>query len=92
MIKRNLDTAESRDFWEHVDRSAAEVDTWPCWKKGAPCAGFYCACGGECHPDLAIRERIRIVKLIDYHSIDANVNQRAVLNRLRDSLISDGVR
>ena len=32
-IKRNLDTQESRDFWAHVDKCAAEVATWPEWKR-----------------------------------------------------------
>ncbi len=32
-ILRNMSTAESRNFWETAERSAAEVETWPAWKR-----------------------------------------------------------
>lgn len=27
-LKRRIDTPESREFWEYVDKAAAEVDSW----------------------------------------------------------------
>ena len=33
MIQRNLSTEESRNFWETAERSAAEVEKWPDWKR-----------------------------------------------------------
>lgn len=32
-IRRNLSTPENRAFWEGVEKSAAEVATWPAWKR-----------------------------------------------------------
>lgn len=33
-LTRNMDTQESRDFWERLERSAAEFDKWaPSWLK-----------------------------------------------------------
>lgn len=32
-LVRNMDTPESRKFWEDVERTAAEVRTWPDWKR-----------------------------------------------------------
>lgn len=32
-ILRNMSTEESRNFWETAERSAAEVETWPAWKR-----------------------------------------------------------
>jgi hypothetical protein len=32
-IVRNLSTPESRAFWEGIERTAAEVQTWPPWKR-----------------------------------------------------------
>jgi hypothetical protein len=31
---RNMSTPETRRFWEHAERCAAKVATWPEWKKG----------------------------------------------------------
>lgn len=31
---RRLDTDEDRRFWQAVDEAAAEVRTWPAWKRG----------------------------------------------------------
>lgn len=33
-LKRNERDPESRDFWAFVDQTAAEVATWPRWKRG----------------------------------------------------------
>jgi len=33
-IKRNMDSEESREFWESVKKSAKEVESWPDWKRG----------------------------------------------------------
>lgn len=35
-IQRNTEDAESRRFWEFVDRVAEEVAKWPAWMKGGP--------------------------------------------------------
>ena len=32
-ILRNMDTPESRAFWEAADRVACEVQQWPAWKR-----------------------------------------------------------
>jgi len=32
-ILRNMSTEENRNFWETAERSAAEVETWPAWKR-----------------------------------------------------------
>ena len=32
-IGRNMSTPESRAFWESAEKSAAEVQTWPDWKR-----------------------------------------------------------
>ena len=32
-IRRNLSTSENRAFWEGIEESAAEVATWPAWKR-----------------------------------------------------------
>ena len=32
-IVRNMDTEESRAFLESAEKSAAEVKTWPAWKR-----------------------------------------------------------
>lgn len=32
-ITRNLDTPESREFWSKAEEAAAEVATWPDWKR-----------------------------------------------------------
>jgi len=32
-IVRNLATDESRDFWSKAEKSAAEVETWPAWRR-----------------------------------------------------------
>ena len=32
-IVRNMSTEESRKFWEAAERTAAEVETWPAWKR-----------------------------------------------------------
>ena len=32
-ISRNMSTPESRKYWFTVDQSAAEVATWPDWKR-----------------------------------------------------------
>jgi hypothetical protein len=32
-IVRNMSTPESRDFWESIERSSAEVRQWPAWKR-----------------------------------------------------------
>lgn len=34
MLKRNTDDPEARAYWEFVDKTAAEVATWPAWKRG----------------------------------------------------------
>jgi len=33
-LKKNKADRESKQFWEYVERTAAEVETWPDWKKG----------------------------------------------------------
>lgn len=32
-IIRNMSTPESRAFWKSAEETAAEVATWPCWKR-----------------------------------------------------------
>lgn len=32
-IVRNMATEENRRFWAGVEASAAEVETWPAWKR-----------------------------------------------------------
>ncbi len=32
-ILRNMSTEESKNFWEAAERSAAEVEKWPAWKR-----------------------------------------------------------
>ncbi len=32
-ILRDLSTEQSRSFWESAERSAAEVESWPPWKR-----------------------------------------------------------
>jgi hypothetical protein len=32
-ILRDLSTDQSRSFWESAERSAAEVQSWPSWKR-----------------------------------------------------------
>jgi hypothetical protein len=32
-IVRNMDSPENRAFWEHAEQAAAEVETWPDWKR-----------------------------------------------------------
>lgn len=34
---KRKDTEEAKAFWDHVEKTAAEVDKWPAWKKGAWC-------------------------------------------------------
>jgi len=31
--RRNLSTLEMREFWRHAEETAAEVDSWPEWKR-----------------------------------------------------------
>ena len=33
MMKKNLDTEENRKFWEFVEKTAKEVESWPDWMK-----------------------------------------------------------
>lgn len=33
-LVRNTRSKESRDFWEFVESTAREVDSWPDWMKG----------------------------------------------------------
>jgi len=33
-MRRNTNDKESREFWEHVDQRAANVEKWPAWKRG----------------------------------------------------------
>ena len=30
---KNLDTEETRRFWEHAEKTAKRVESWPEWKK-----------------------------------------------------------
>lgn len=32
-LKRNLESQESRDFWRLADETAAQVRTWPAWRR-----------------------------------------------------------
>jgi hypothetical protein len=32
-IVRNLSTEESRKFWHHAEEAAAEICSWPDWKR-----------------------------------------------------------
>jgi len=32
-LQRNMSTEQSRNFWETAERSAAEVEQWPAWKR-----------------------------------------------------------
>lgn len=32
-IKRNLENAQNREYWLFVNRTAAEVNKWPAWKR-----------------------------------------------------------
>jgi hypothetical protein len=32
-LQRNLSTPESRAFWEKAERTGAEVESWPDWKR-----------------------------------------------------------
>ena len=32
-LVRNLSTPESREFWAGIERSSAEVQQWPSWKR-----------------------------------------------------------
>lgn len=32
-VVRNLGTDESRTFWSTAEKAAAEVDSWPAWKR-----------------------------------------------------------
>jgi len=32
-VRRRFDTPEALAFWKHVDETAAEVATWPAWKR-----------------------------------------------------------
>lgn len=32
-LRKNLSTPEHRAFWAGVEKSAAEVETWPAWKR-----------------------------------------------------------
>lgn len=34
-LSRKLDTPESREFWDRIDRVARQTDDWPQWKKDA---------------------------------------------------------
>jgi hypothetical protein len=33
-IGKNRSTAKGRELWDAVDAAAAEVRTWPAWKRG----------------------------------------------------------
>jgi hypothetical protein len=33
-LVRNTRSKESRDFWEFVESTAREVESWPAWMKG----------------------------------------------------------
>lgn len=35
-LRRNINTEEARAYWRFIDETAAEVATWPCWKRGCP--------------------------------------------------------
>jgi hypothetical protein len=40
-IKLVIDDPETRAIWESVKRAAAEVKSWPAWKRGeCPCCRF----------------------------------------------------
>ncbi len=32
-IKRDLSTKDNREFWKFVDKTSAEIEKWPEWKK-----------------------------------------------------------
>jgi hypothetical protein len=34
MLRKRTDTPELREYWAFVERTAAEVATWPAWKRG----------------------------------------------------------
>jgi hypothetical protein len=34
ILRRNLETEESRKFWDLAVRNAQRVEEWPAWKKG----------------------------------------------------------
>lgn len=33
-VSRKKDSAESREYWEFVEKTAREVETWPAWMRG----------------------------------------------------------
>ncbi len=42
-ILRKMSTPKSRTFWKTAERSAAEVEKWPAWKRGLdPCEDERC--------------------------------------------------
>jgi hypothetical protein len=36
MLRKRMDTPELWEYWAFVERTAAEVATWPAWKLGEP--------------------------------------------------------
>lgn len=46
-VLRRLDTEEDRRFWSAVDAAAAEVRTWPGWKRGVSTLPAY-----QLHPAI----------------------------------------
>jgi hypothetical protein len=34
MLRKRTDTPELRAYWQFVEETAAEVATWPAWKRG----------------------------------------------------------
>ena len=47
-ITRNMSTEENVKFWLHVERSAAIVSTWPCWKASRQPSCDGCQNGTRC--------------------------------------------
>lgn len=40
-VSRKMDDAESREYWEFVERTAREVETWPTWMRGGDNVGQF---------------------------------------------------
>jgi hypothetical protein len=47
MLKRDRSTEDNRKFWDHVEKCAAIVKTWPAWMRGAPDSELPEVYGGE---------------------------------------------
>lgn len=77
-MKRNIGDAESRAFWEFVDKAASQVNQWPAWMRGeqsdlgkafVPCETCH-GCGWR--KSTKVRERDGIQQALEASVADNN--------------------